>query len=739
MSVGAQFEAGVDGAAGASSGAGDTIERRRLDHFYQHGVGRLIRILAPPGYGKTSLAARWVAEDERIVCWIDLTRSHDDPVALFAAMRAALAGVVDVDRPTVAQAGAPNPYVRALEDGFGAVVRPVPFVLVLDDVHRLQNDVGQWLIRTVVDRMPRGSTVVLVGRGHHDQGTLARLRLAPGVVDVTAHDLAFERSESYRLLESMGVDATDADVADLVADLEGWPAGVRLAGQVLRAGTDRSHIARDVSLVDYLRSEWIGQLPADELGFLMEIACLQRFTGAKCDEVLGRSNSAALLQRLHRDRVLVFALDRRDDEYRMHGLLNRWLSSELKNVDPSRWTEIHLNAAAHWERVGDVDRAVEHAVAADDLDLIERLSVRHGGQYFTRGLDETVTRWLAVFPSERVRRTPGLCGLQAVKALHAGDDALAVRWMHLLDEANRGVDADDVPTTRWADVLHATLDERPAHELLSLLAPVRDQLRGGPWDSFGCWVHGGLSFLVGDTDEARASLATAAFEAELAGSPLLVGHANATSAIMAHCHDDTDAAEEHDRRARDAVGSCGGELLPVAALAMASAALGAARRGDDEAAMQRFMVAQQGLSCFRSVGPWYNVIARIALVRTALLLDDRESARTVMRELEHHAAVDGGLSSPAPGSALACAAELKSRVEAMHRPATGASALTDAERRVLHLLPTNLSLGDIADELFISRNTVKSHVASTYRKLGATKRSEAVEFARTAGLIPGAP
>jgi LuxR family maltose regulon positive regulatory protein len=74
----------------------------------------------------------------------------------------------------------------------------------------------------------------------------------------------------------------------------------------------------------------------------------------------------------------------------------------------------------------------------------------------------------------------------------------------------------------------------------------------------------------------------------------------------------------------------------------------------------------------------------------------------------------------------------------MHVHATGASALTESELRVLRLLPTNLSLADIASQLYVSRNTVKTHVASIYRKLEADKRSDAVERARSAGLLPSA-
>ncbi len=65
----------------------------------------------------------------------------------------------------------------------------------------------------------------------------------------------------------------------------------------------------------------------------------------------------------------------------------------------------------------------------------------------------------------------------------------------------------------------------------------------------------------------------------------------------------------------------------------------------------------------------------------------------------------------------------------------GATPLTPAEMRVLRYLPTHLSFEAIADELFVSRNTVKTQAIAVYRKLGVSSRSVAVAEARGLGLI----
>ncbi len=83
-----------------------------------------------------------------------------------------------------------------------------------------------------------------------------------------------------------------------------------------------------------------------------------------------------------------------------------------------------------------------------------------------------------------------------------------------------------------------------------------------------------------------------------------------------------------------------------------------------------------------------------------------------------------------------------SRVEARHRlTVLGPTVprlvedLTDRERAVLHYLPSRLSQRDIASELYVSLNTIKTHCRAIYRKLGVGDRKAAVQAARDLGLL----
>ena len=175
---------------------------------------------------------------------------------------------------------------------------------------------------------------------------------APGVIDVTLHDLAFDVTETDELMSAYGLDLDlehDRRARRPVRRMAGGPQARSARSPRRRRtvpGRSLSDLADAAFVVDYLRSEWAGRLPPDEMDFLTEAACLERFTGAMCDRILGRLGSGPLLRRMHRADMVVTSLDSRDEWYRMHPLLARWLSSELRGADIDRWRQIHVNAAA---------------------------------------------------------------------------------------------------------------------------------------------------------------------------------------------------------------------------------------------------------------------------------------------------------------------------------------------------------------------------------------------------------
>jgi LuxR family maltose regulon positive regulatory protein len=207
----------------------------------------------------------------------------------------------------------------------------------------------------------------------------------------------------------------------------------------------------------------------------------------------------------------------------------------------------------------------------------------------------------------------------------------------------------------------------------------------------------------------------------------------ATRAILADLEGDRERAESDGRRARDILVERRLDgMVPTTAEVFGINALLDARLGRTADAKTGIGRARRLLSGFTNVVPWYNLLSRLALIKACLLVDDREAADELLRETDRY------LRGELPGNPVERhLAELRDQLDAVHAVLSPGTALTSAEIRVMHYLPTNLTLADIATRLYVSRNTVKSHVAAIYRKMGTTSRAEAVDLAREAGLLAG--
>lgn len=712
----------------------DVISRSRLDHAYAAATGGILRVLAPGGYGKSTQVAGWVAADDRHTAWVDLEPIDNDPSVLATTLARALAPLAG--RPLVEMPAAPG-GTRAFADQviptLGAVVRDVtePFVLVLDDVHEVIEPDAGLLIDAVAANLPAESTLVLVGRAHRVDAAIGRLRLRPGVTDVLTDDLALDDAEAGQLLSSMGI-APDSDaLTPVLGRFAGWPAGLRLAGMVISAGGEVGE-AGDARLVtDYLRSEWIATLAPDDADFLRGAACLGRFRGDLCDDALDTTGSSARLRRLQREAQLVLPLDQRDEWFRMHPVLAQWLESELRETAPERWREIHRSASQAAETAGDIDVALRHARQIDDVDTAERLVDQYGPAYLSSGSHDTIGRWFSMLPPERIHASPSLCALGLNQALQEGDADTSLVWAARLQRIAENATVD--PHTReqaaaMSELFRATLDRGRSIDLAEMALRAGADPDIGPWRAVAQWVAGSLLFLAGD-ERAGAMLDEAATNAIIDFGPQFRANTLATRAIVAELIGGTPRHryDPDEARARQRAGRF--TISATAAPTTAMNALAAARQGRHELASDEMSLALAQAEGLEHVGPWFNVLLRLALARTCQVLGDTKRARSFLDDVERFASAPD-----APGTASIVAA-MRVELDSAGVASLQLEPLTSAEVRVLEFLPTNLSLAEIARRLFVSRNTVKTHAAAIYRKFGASSRGEAVDLAREAGLL----
>ena len=329
----------------------------------------VISVVAPPGYGKTTVLAQWAERKGRAVGWVSVDDHDNDPAVLLTYIAVALDRIERIS-PTVfralASSGAGMEVARRLASAMAAMDRPV--TLVVDHLEALTNRECLDTIALLAVSLPARSQLAI---GSRDVLPLpeARLRAQGGIVEVGVDDLAMTSDEASMMLREAEVELADDDVRELVLRTEGWPAGLYLGALATRAGGTRAGIGvtftgDDRYMGDYLRSEFLDRVSPSDVSFLTRTSILERMSGPLCDATLGVTRSSEVLEQLERRNLLVVPLDRRREWYRYHHLFRQLLLSELRRREPEMVDELHVRAATWYERNGMPEAAVDHAQAA---------------------------------------------------------------------------------------------------------------------------------------------------------------------------------------------------------------------------------------------------------------------------------------------------------------------------------------------------------------------------------------
>jgi LuxR family transcriptional regulator, maltose regulon positive regulatory protein len=702
-----------------------------LDHLEASTRTPVAAVLAPPGYGKTTLLAQWAARDPRAFGWLTLDRRDNDPSVLLRSLTAAVDRIEPVGWETLDALDAPGASaVDAVLPRLGSALSlaTLPAVLVLDDVHLLHNRVCLDAVTRLIDYLPPGSQLAVAGRGEPPL-PLARLRAEGRMVEIGPEDLAMDTAEARALLAQGDIDLARVDVAEVVRRTEGWPVALHFAALSLGAGGRRAAplAGDDRFLVDYVQSELLSGLPPRLVSFLTRCSVLERLSGPLCDAVLATSGSADLLESLARSNLLVAPLDRRRQWYRLHRLFRELLGSRLERREPALAVELNRRAAEWCEDNGLPESAVEYAIAAGDADRAARVVVDLAPPAFAADRPGQLKRWFDWFEANRlVDRYAGVAVVGAWINAVAGRPAAAERWA---DSAERAPDGD--PSTGGPlALLRAALCRAGGPQMASdaelalALAPA-----GSAWQASAQLLLGISHLLAGDLDLADQCLADAVEVGEDAGAGSAMV-ALAERSILAMGRGDWRQAETLAERAGAGAHGARLERHPGGALLLAVTARLAIHRGDVPRARDDLARAERLRPQLTWALPHLAVQVRLELARNYLVLTNAGAARRLLVE------VDDLLSRrPRLGLLLDQAAGLHAQLDTMRMDAVGASALTPAEVRLLRQLGTHYSFREIAGQLCLSQHTVKSQAMSIYRKFGVSSRSEAIRHARDLGLL----
>ena len=618
-------------------------------------------------------------------------------------------------------------------------------MLVLDDYHLIENGEIHGAIALLVERLPSAAHLVISTRSDPPL-PLSRLRARGQLTEIRGADLRFNVSEAGAFLNDVvGLDLEPDEIARLYERTEGWAAGLQLAGLSLRGREDHrefidSFAGDDQQIVDYLGFEVLDSEPSELREFMIQSSVLERLSGPLCAAVTGDPDAERLLRRLERDNAFVVALDSKREWYRYHHLFAELLRHELARTRPGLAPELHRRASAWYREADAIHEAIEHATAAGDFGDTIELITTHWYEFLQRGRQETVASWIDKLPSEAVVQDPNLCLTKAWLGVNTGRLDEVDRWIDAAGHAADGQPgAEELPPLGSGIASLRAIHRYMSGNVGAAVAAGRRALeleRGGaasPWRPVGCPVLGSVPALAWrargrEPDPGR-------------GRPDRQGRRQPSR---------RDARQWRSRRDRIRAGRCserrrsrrGGDPLAeehdlsehwASSLSLAVRGRLLERADDPEAADEALLRAAE--LARRGVASIEIAYSLLALAEIRGRLGRHDEARRIYEEARKAVA---SCEDPGVLGERLARAERRAGFGPPPRAGRGAGrdeALSDAELSVLRLLRSELSQREIAGELHLSFNTIKTHTRNIYRKLGVAERADAISRARELSLI----
>lgn len=392
------------------------ITRARLTNLVcQEPAPRLVLIRAPAGFGKTTMMLQCKQQlDAQGVrtAWLTLDTSDNDVTRFLECLCAALQDLIV----------APVADRRPEDYGFdllGQIGQSMsPFALFIDEFEVMQEPGVLGFVRSLIDHVPPGSSIVLGSRSVPDLG-LGKMRARGQLIEIDARLLRLTAAEAEEFLgRHTGLALTPAELELARRKTEGWAAGLWLLSTALtHQETHAEYIARfsgtHLAVADYLTTDVLNMQTPEVRDFLLRTSILRELSPLLCLALVPQVDAEAMLRRLAAENVLVSPIGGDEHRYRLHGLFADLLQAQLKReLTETELSLLHRRAAQGFESQQRPVPAIDHALEAGDTDHALRLLEEHAMSLLSGGRHRLLTRWFDTLPEAALAAHPLLRAIQ---------------------------------------------------------------------------------------------------------------------------------------------------------------------------------------------------------------------------------------------------------------------------------------------------------------------------------------
>jgi serine/threonine-protein kinase PknK len=422
---------------------GKWVPRTRLnDVLLADASWRLALIHAPAGFGKSTLAAQWMellGAQGRTTVWLSLDRDDNNTVWFLSHLLDAIGRSrtgfdqelqqLLEERPDDAERYVIPALINAIDEGGEDIV------IALDDWHLVTDQRTLDVAERLLDAAGAHLSFIITSRTRSGL-PLGRLMVRGQLVEVDAVALRFDQAESQSFLVDINrLDLAGEDVASLCRTTEGWIAALQLVSLSLRDHREASALIERLSgghhsIGEYLAENVFNTLEPEVLNFLLATSVPERLCAGLASALSGVEQGQAMLEQVQSRDLFLQPLDENGTWYRYHHLFEYYLRRRLERDYPGRIKHLHLTVARWYSENGFPSDAVDHALAAGDVDFAVEIVESRAMWLVEHSSMSTLLALVGKIPADRVA---GQARLQ-----------IAIAWantlLHLAAEAQSALD-----------------------------------------------------------------------------------------------------------------------------------------------------------------------------------------------------------------------------------------------------------------------------------------------------------
>ena len=387
---------------------------------------KLTMVIAPPGFGKTTMVSDWVRTQNIRAGWISLDKGENDLQRFWGYVISAF-DRLQHGLGRKASSLLQSPVAFSIEKMIAWLLNDLfdvtnDLVLILDDYHVIDSEDVHRSLAYFLERLPVQIHLCIISRKELPF-PVATLRVKGQLIQIGINELKFTEEEiAFFWHRQTGETPNESSLRLLTHRTEGWAAGIQLA--VLSQVGGHQDALRHFSgnhryVVDYLMEEVFQSQSESVRNFLMRTSILERMNGDLCAAVVGQPVEAGILQRIEQAGLFVIPLDGERYWFRYHHLFGDFLRSRLSQTFGGDLTSLHLKASEWLERRGLTGEAIDHALSACAYDKASELLQSIAAEMLQRRELATLKRWLLQLPEE-ILQQPKLVIIQVWTELFMG-------------------------------------------------------------------------------------------------------------------------------------------------------------------------------------------------------------------------------------------------------------------------------------------------------------------------------